>query len=967
MLMLSMMLFAKTPVTAENSTTISVINPQAEGNFIFYTNTTSIGHKFNVTLWVYNVTDLFAYQVYQTYDYTLLNATRAWFPIWDTQWVFYGRETTFLPPPVFGPHNASHDYVQIGGVLVVGTTFSGPGILSVIEFEILEAPSILSKVFDNLAIDNDDTYLLDSGLVDIPAARVNGYYEYVWLEPGLEVKPSKYVAVAELETFDIAVWLNNVTTSDRLVSLEFKLRYNATLLNVTQVTEGSFLAGFGNTNFNYVDDKVENLSITNHLNPPYDTNFPEGNGTIATITFQGIYQDFNKNLSCPLELIDINFVNDTGNPITPITPSINGSYTILRDRSSYITINVAPDSVLIGSNVTISGTIKPSKVGVNVTIYFKLAPQSWANLTTVQTGSESNYTYIWKPTNWGTYELKANWTGDATPTYPAESDIATLTVKRLASIITIHVNPTMVTVGANVTISGAINVTLASVNVTIYLRLEDGAWSALSTIQNSSSYYTYVWATTEGGSYELYARWLGDNVTLGAESSKAAVTVKKVPSAITVNVNPTTVMVGDNVTINGAINVTNKVSVNVTIYYRLNTTGEWIALATVKTDATSNYNYTWKATKKTLNETDTFQFFAGWLGDGTTSGANSLTIGWLTVRQLPSTITVDINPKNVQAGSNVSINGTITPAKTQASVIIYYRLAGGLWNTLATVKTDSNSVYSYDWTTTKKTLNSSETFELKASWSGDVATKRAESNVETVTVEKIQSTITINVDSSTVTIGSNATITGAITPTKANVDITIYYREKGTTAQLSLSAKTNSEGHYNYTWRPMKNATFELYAWWGEDENTYSNESDIVTLKVNLIKINITIGVYPEATTVGSNITISGTINPNKPGVEVSIYYRPKAANQSWIQLGTTTIGSNGNYTYTWTTTQAGEYELETRWPGDNLTEPAKSQTKIVKVEEPFSLVTYVPYILGGAAIIIIALAFVYLTKIKKH
>lgn len=52
---------------------------------------------------------------------------------------------------------------------------------------------------------------------------------------------------------------------------------------------------------------------------------------------------------------------------------------------------------------------------------------------------------------------------------------------------------------------------------------------------------------------------------------------------------------------------------------------------------------------------------------------------------------------------------------------------------------------------------------------------------------------------------------------------------------------------------------------------------------------------------------------------------------------------------------------------GSALLASQKSQTETVKVEGLFSLIPYVPYIFGGAAIAIIALTVVYVTKIKKH
>ena len=150
---------------------ISVTNPlTGNNNFTFYTNATSVGSRFNATIRAYDIANLFTYQVRLYYNSTLLNVTRAWLPTWNPEWVFYGKNTT-RPTPVF-----EAEYVQISDS-IIGTypTFSGTGILGIIEFEIIYAPT--SKVSCSLNINNADTFLLDPTTNEISSAKTNGYYE----------------------------------------------------------------------------------------------------------------------------------------------------------------------------------------------------------------------------------------------------------------------------------------------------------------------------------------------------------------------------------------------------------------------------------------------------------------------------------------------------------------------------------------------------------------------------------------------------------------------------------------------------------------------------------------------------------------------------------------------------------------------------------------------------------------------
>jgi len=74
------------------------------------------------------------------------------------------------------------------------------------------------------------------------------------------------------------------------------------------------------------------------------------------------------------------------------------------------------------------------------------------------------------------------------------------------------------------------------------------------------------------------------------------------------------------------------------------------------------------------------------------------------------------------------ISGSILPIHLNEDVTIYIR-SDGSWDVLAIVKTDSNGQYSYMWT-----HQSSGTYDVRASWSGDTDHVGADSDVHTLTV-----------------------------------------------------------------------------------------------------------------------------------------------------------------------------------------------------------------------------------------
>jgi len=101
---------------------------------------------------------------------------------------------------------------------------------------------------------------------------------------------------------------------------------------------------------------------------------------------------------------------------------------------SVIIINAEPKTVTVGSDIAVSGAIMPVRANVNVTIYYRFVGELiWTPIATVKTNARGGYSYVWKTTQIGTYEVKAIWLGDEN-TLPAESAILTVNVEILGDV-----------------------------------------------------------------------------------------------------------------------------------------------------------------------------------------------------------------------------------------------------------------------------------------------------------------------------------------------------------------------------------------------------------------------------------------------------------------------------------------------------------------------------------------------------
>jgi len=96
----------------------------------------------------------------------------------------------------------------------------------------------------------------------------------------------------------------------------------------------------------------------------------------------------------------------------------------------------------------------------------------------------------------------------------------------LSSNITIDVEPTTVTVGENVTISGSIQPRLVGVAVRIRWQPPGRPWGNLATVTtDENGKFSYVWTPETVGTYEVMTEWLGSPTTSYAASRIVVVTV----------------------------------------------------------------------------------------------------------------------------------------------------------------------------------------------------------------------------------------------------------------------------------------------------------------------------------------------------------------------------------------------------------------------------------------------------------
>ena len=128
----------------------------------------------------------------------------------------------------------------------------------------------------------------------------------------------------------------------------------------------------------------------------------------------------------------------------------------------------------------------------------------------------------------------------------------------------------------------------------------------------------------------------------------------------------------------------------------------------------------------------------------------------------------------------------------------------------------------------------------------------------------------------------------------------------------------------------------------------------------------ITLALSSEDVDVGDDVTMSGAITPVQGIVNVTIRYK-EAGEVSWVSLANVLTNSESQYTYTWTTTEKGTYDIKASWPGDADTWPDESATKRIRIRGEEEAMDIIPYVIAGivAVIAIVAIA-IYFVKFRK-
>jgi hypothetical protein len=406
------------------------------------------------------------------------------------------------------------------------------------------------------------------------------------------------------------------------------------------------------------------------------------------------------------------------------------------------------------------------------------------------------------------------------------------------------------------------------------------------------------------------------------------------PSTISIEVDKTSVIIWETVTISGEISPS-KPNVDVTITREEYTDPYSPPIVTSysnKTDANSRYIYRWKA-----NTLGTFKFTASWDGDATHQGSKSTTITVI-VSSIDTTLYIGASKFSETAKLADFYTKDIVFGSWEKELVVPYRYTLYVFV--------SNITDLYAWRIKLYITNATVANCTAGSiWIPENHVFAGKNYVNTTaSVERSNGGLYI-------TFGANQT-----SPAPG---YSVSGFNVGILCAINFTGITNATAEVHW----IREATFLKDS--SENDILFKFEVDPSTLtlagkRVRFLKAS-TISLYVSAETVkvGSDVTISGDISPSRPHVNVTITFN--GTNHVVVQTD-----ENSHYTYVWHTSETGVYELKASWAGDNETEGASSDPRTVTVKSQLGE-DYTLYIIIVVVVVLVIIGVVvYFKKFRK-
>ena len=604
------------------------------------------------------------------------------------------------------------------------------------------------------------------------------------------------------------------------------------------------------------------------------------------------------------------------------------------NNSTEFTINKIPTTTTVHTlnstygNITISVNVKGND-GLNITegtltIKFGNLDEFTAQIT-------GNETVITLPSpGIGDYNLNVSYPGNTkyVESNNTESSVTSITVQKQTATITVTANPTNLTVGDTVKISGYVydginnqtNLINGVVNITF---VDSNGNPETVTVTLNNSYFEYNRQTKYAGPINVTVAYIND--TFINSTAKTSYNVSKIPTNTTVSIYNDTygnvelaVTIVDarngnpitsghyNLSINGAVQ-------NDLVYGQdsnwINSTTFIVPVTTTSREINVTLNYTGDNTHESSTGRD----------------ENGVTPIVINSKNQTATLTINVNTTETYVGETINVNGTLIDGLSHViNGKINLTFTNGTYTDIKEVNV-TNGRFSYN-----RTVNMTGTVNVTASYLGNDHINPVNATAQ-YTIDKLPTSVTITVVNNTV---GNLTISVKVDETYHNLvldegNITIQYgntiisdaKLNGTTTLFNITS--TSQAPITIIVNFTGNLTHEFST---NNINTGLLERQVGNLTVsanNTVKVDQT-------------LTINGTFLDGMGQAaqrEITVYIY-NSTGDLVKEISTSITNEDGTFTVPYVPTRNGTYTVNASYVGGDVIAPITSEPYTFTVEK---------------------------------
>ena len=652
--------------------------------------------------------------------------------------------------------------------------------------------------------------------------------------------------------------------------------------------------------------------------------------------------------------------------------------TVTKTPTTTTTSITPPLTITAGGSVTDTATLSGTNIFAG-TVQFRLylgasCSGNVLQSNTIPFSGVGPYSDTFTIPNPGTYSLRASYSGDSLDlgsTSPCELGVTVTKQSPTLTTTSIPLLPASITFGGSIVDTASLTGGTSNAGGTVTYNLFSNAGCAGTPVQTSTVTVTNgivpnskSFIINSGGSYSLKAVYSGDKNNAGPVSSSCEATLtvgKSTPSITPSFVSPTTIFVGQSLTVSASLSSAT-FNAGGTVQYDLYSDScvTFIAAHTV----TVSFGHVPNTSFITTLASMSYHVTATYSGDASNapSGPSGCSAGGTAiVKQLTPSISTQLSTTTVAPFGSVTDSAMLsgTSGNTAGDQVIYTMYSTGncmgppVGAPTTVFITNGGGVPSVTLIT-----NAAGSYSFQAVFQGDTNNNQATSTCEPFTVQLFTPSISTQLSATTIvfggTITDSATLANAGAPAGGSVTYNLYSNGActGTIVQADTETVTNGVVPSTHTpLTPNSGGTFGVQAVYNGDgvRNNPSAPSSCEVLTVNQVSTQISTKLTPTTILVGSTATDTAILTgfaPNAGGTVTFSLYAGSTCSGTVIYTSSGIPVTNGVpvHSFTTRTFQAGSggpYSISAVYSGDPNNAGATSAcNELLSVQETPTLST---------------------------